>query len=138
GGLLGEEPVVQRHDADPLRSFQREGPLAGSTMSVLRVREYRVRGEWSPVSGRVQLQVAGVLPDLHAGDEVEAVGRLQEPEGPANPGERDYAAALREQGSRAVLRGRHGPHGGTRREGGGGGAGGEGGSGAGVCERSRM
>jgi competence protein ComEC len=118
-GLLDEEPVVQRHDADPLRSFQREGPLAGSTMSVLRVREYRVRGEWRTVSGRVQLQVAGVLPDLHAGDEVEAVGRLQEPEGPANPGERDYAAALREQGIRAVLRVQHGPDGVTRLERGG-------------------
>ncbi|MBI1916052.1 MAG: ComEC/Rec2 family competence protein [Planctomycetes bacterium] len=115
-GFLDAEPVVQRPEADPLRSFEREGPNAGSTMSVLRVSEYRLRGEWMPVSGRAQLLVAGVLPNLHTGDEVEVVGRLQEPEGPANPGERDFASELREQGIRAVLRVQKGPDGVTRLE----------------------
>src|SRR5207237_5072578 len=113
------EPVVQRSESDPLRSFENKGRNAGSTVSVLRVSEYRLRDEWVPVSGRAQLQVAGALSGLHAGDEVEVVGRLQEPEGPANPGERDYAAELREQGIRAVLRVQKGPDGVTRLERGG-------------------
>src|SRR5205823_4311013 len=113
-GFLDAEPVVQRPESDPLRSFEREGTNTGSTMSVLRVTEYHLRGEWVSVSGRTQLQVAGALDGLHAGDEVEVVGRLQEPEGPANPGERDYATELREQGTRAVLRVQKGPDGVTR------------------------
>src|SRR5262249_34990564 len=84
---------------------------SGSTMSILCVSECRLRGEWVPVSGRAQLQVAGKLTGLHAGDEVEIVGRLQEPQGPANPGERDYARELREQGIRAVLQVRTGADG---------------------------
>src|SRR5438094_851647 len=118
-GFLDAEPIVQRQEPDPLRSFEPKGPNTGSTMSVLRVAEYHLRDEWVPVSGRAQLQVAGALPNLHAGDEVEVVGRLQEPAGPANPGERDYAAELREQGIRAVLRVQKGPDGVTRLEPGG-------------------
>src|SRR5262249_17966669 len=40
---------------------------------------------------------------LHVGDEIEAVGRLRTPQGPANPGELDYEANLRDQRVRAVL-----------------------------------
>jgi competence protein ComEC len=118
-GYLDAEPVTQRPESDPLRSFERQGINAGSTMSVLYVSGYRLRDEWLPVSGRAQLQVTGTLTGMHAGDEVEVVGRLEEPEGPANPGERDYAADLREQGIRAVLRVLKGPDGVTRLERGG-------------------
>src|SRR4051812_12309196 len=50
-GFLDAEPVVQRPESDPLRSFESKGLNAGSTVSVLRVTEYHLRGEWVSVSG---------------------------------------------------------------------------------------
>src|SRR5262249_5176178 len=63
-----------------------------------------------PVSGRVSLVVAGRLPpSWHVGDEVEASGWLEASQGPANPGESDGAALLRDQRIRALLRVRSAP-----------------------------
>ena len=71
---------------------------------MLRVRARRDRTDWLPASGRVRLLIAGTpVEPLHVGDEVEAVGRLVAPPGPANPGEFDYAAHLRDQHVRSML-----------------------------------
>ena len=47
--------------------------------------------------------IAGPPLDLHAGDEVEVVGRLSLIHGPANPGEADASAAWRDRGVRCQL-----------------------------------
>jgi competence protein ComEC len=99
-GTLDEEPLhTPASPHDPLRTLDRPE----STTGVLRVTHLRLRDDWVEVSGRVRLLVTGSLDGLHAGDEVEAVGRLSLAHGPANPGEFDYAGFLRDQGIRAQL-----------------------------------
>lgn len=114
-GKVVEEPTInwQVH-GDPLESMDRPDP----TVSVLEVTKLKQREEWRPVSGRARLVVGDHLTSLHAGDEVEVVGRLTAPKGPANPGEFDYAASLRDQRIRAQVVVRKTPEGITRLSGG--------------------
>ncbi|MBL8798959.1 MAG: ComEC/Rec2 family competence protein [Planctomycetia bacterium] len=99
-GVLVAEPVFHRQpSADPLRAM----PRPSSSVGVLQVTAYQTTEAWVPVSGRVRLVVEGPLFAFHAGDELEAVGRLSAPHGPANPGEADLAAPLRDRRIRAVL-----------------------------------
>jgi competence protein ComEC len=91
-GVLDDEPLVHYHDPTPLVSL----PRSDLTYAVLAA-TYLKDDDWRPVSGRVQVVVRGPLEGLHVGDEVEVVGLLSRPRPPANPGEDDYAAALREQ-----------------------------------------
>jgi competence protein ComEC len=99
-GRVDEEPrYTPESPADPLRGR----PRMESASIVLRVTALSHRGEWARVSGRVRLFVSGKVPELHIGDEVEAVGRLVRIDGPGNPGEFDYAAYSRDQGVRATL-----------------------------------
>lgn len=99
-GFLDEEPLRLPAPAhDPLRSLDR--PATSTT--TLHVTALAERDGWVPASGRVRLTVGGPAEGFHAGDEVEAVGRLSAPRGPSNPGEFDYAGFLRDQGVRGVL-----------------------------------
>ncbi len=99
-GILADEPAISYQPInDPLRSMPRADP----TQSILQVSELHDGTDWRPVSGRARLIVVGRLPDLHVGDEVEVSGRLRGPQGPANPGEFDHEAHLRDQRIRAVL-----------------------------------
>lgn len=98
-GVLDEEPFLEPASPDPLRSFAR----GDHTTAVLRVTLRHTRDSWQAIGGRVRLSVGGRLPQLHVGDEVEVVGLLSLPEGPANPGEMDYAAFFHEQGISALL-----------------------------------
>jgi competence protein ComEC len=99
-GVLAEEPTINhRPPQSPLESIRRED----QTLAVLDVSALRQRDDWQSVTGRARLVVAGHLTGVHAGDEVEAVGRLAAPRGPANPGERDATALLRDQRIRAEL-----------------------------------
>jgi competence protein ComEC len=98
-GILDEEPLHTPPQPDPLRSIE-----AGvSSTTVLRATALRRGDDWECISGRVHLMISGSALDLHAGDEVEAVGRLSLIHGPANPGEADAAAAWRDKGVRAQL-----------------------------------
>jgi competence protein ComEC len=99
-GFLDDEPLrLPAPPHDPLRSIDR--PATSTT--TLRVTAVAERDEWVPASGRVRLTVGGPVEGFHAGDEVEAVGRLSALHGPSNPGEFDYAGFLRDQGVRGVL-----------------------------------
>jgi competence protein ComEC len=99
-GVLESEPtIVWRVRNDPLRSFER----SDSTRAVFRARRLKQRDDWQLVSGLAQLTVYGHLKGVHVGDEVEIVGRLLAPQGPANPGEFDYASFLQDQGIRALV-----------------------------------
>src|SRR5207244_1699821 len=76
---------------------------AEATVGVLRVHSYHRLGGWTSVSGRVELVIAGPVADLHAGDRVEVVGRILAPSKPANPGEADRSAQLRDDGISAIV-----------------------------------
>lgn len=104
-GVLEEEPRIQwQPPQSELQSIPRpDAELADSTVAVIRVSHLRREDDWLPVSGRAQLSVAGHPDGLHIGDEMEVVGRLSAPHGPANPGEFDYAAHLLDQRIRAQL-----------------------------------
>jgi competence protein ComEC len=93
-GVLDEEPFLHKPAPQPaLRSIRASEP----TMCVLRVTDLYGDGAWRPASGRAQLIIDGRTNDLHVGDEVELVGRLRRPHGPANPGEADAAERLRDR-----------------------------------------
>ena len=96
-GFLDEEPLHSPARPDPLRSIE----AGESTTTVLRATALRQGNDWTTVSGRIRLMISGTALDLHAGDEVEAVGRLSLIHGPANPGEADMAAHWRNRGVRA-------------------------------------
>ena len=106
-GVLDEEPHRIPAVSDPLRSTE----LPEHTTTILRATHLRDRDEWKEVSGRVLLSAAGALPDLHVGDEVEVTGRLSQLFEPANPGEFDVAALLRDQGVHCRLEARKTPTG---------------------------
>lgn len=99
-GVLDEEPMVRNRLRDELLFHYRQGTEA--TTAVLRVSELRTREGWVSLSGKVQVR-CGPLADLHAGDEVEAVGRLEAVSKPENPGEADWGTKLGDEGIRAVL-----------------------------------
>jgi competence protein ComEC len=93
-GVLDEEPAINPVlPHDPLRTIDRRI----TTRTVLRVTSVRQRAGWMSASGRAALTVAGTLHKVHVGDQVEVVGRLLAPRTPSNPGEKDYAAFLRDQ-----------------------------------------
>ncbi len=110
-GVIDEEPtIVWRVRGDPLQSFAGPDP----TFAVLRAEATFLNEAWHPVSGRARLVVGEHLEGLHIGDEVEVVGWLEAPSGPANPGGADPAAQLRDQRIRAVVRVRQTPDAVTR------------------------
>ncbi len=100
-GRVESSPQVQASDATELRTL----PARSTTRFVLgvRLRQDLARHAWLPARGLVQVHVVGQRTDFTVGDEVEVLGRLVLPEGPANPGELDYAGLLRDQGITAVL-----------------------------------
>jgi competence protein ComEC len=99
-GVLDEEPAtVAQPLHDPWISVNRSEP----TLAVLHVSHLKQAEDWMPVSGRAQLAISAPLAGLHVGDEIEVVGRLTAPHGPANPGEADRLALLRDQRIRAEL-----------------------------------
>jgi competence protein ComEC len=99
-GVLDEEPAIM--PAGPVDALQTL-PRGEQTLSVVRVHQLQQGHDWLTVSGRVRLIVAGRLEGMHVGDAVEIAGRLSTPSRPANPGEADVAANLRDQRIRAML-----------------------------------
>jgi competence protein ComEC len=99
-GVLDEEPLRLRHAP---RKELLSVPHADPTVAVLAVTRLEEDDNWLPVSGRASLRVEGPLEGLHAGDEVDVLGLLSAPQGPANPGEFDEAAHLRDRGIRATV-----------------------------------
>jgi competence protein ComEC len=99
-GVIVEEPFIRR--PAPLLAL-RSIRLAEPTLCVIQVTDLYGGGAWTPTSGRAQLIIDGRPDDLHVGDEVELVGRLRRPHGPANPGEADSAERLRDRRIRAQI-----------------------------------
>ncbi len=103
-GRLADEPDrIRAPRRDPLMTVQR----AATSTGVLDVTEIDGVDGWRPASGRLRLSVEGWFDDVHCGDTVEIVGRLIRPDGPHNPGERDYRAFLLDRRITAELRVKH-------------------------------
>jgi competence protein ComEC len=98
-GQLDDEPAYMPAVHGPLLVRDQESYAA----TVLRVTHWKQRGEWEEITGRVRLMMPGTVTGVHVGDTVEVVGRLSLLHGPANPGEPEPAAYLRDQGVRAQI-----------------------------------
>lgn len=108
-GVLTDDPTGRfDRTPDPLAPVRRRRDAVTLRATGVQTRD----GGWAIASGLARLSVereaesaAGDPPlgGLHAGDTVEVVARLTRPMTPGNPGERDYAAYLRDQGVRAEL-----------------------------------
>ncbi len=107
-GVLVDDPAGRfDRTPDPLAPVRRRRDAV-----TVRVSHVRGRDGWAAAGGLARLGVqreadapaaAAPLAGLLAGDEVEVVARLSVPATPGNPGERDYAAYLRDQGVHAEL-----------------------------------
>ncbi|HEV8058962.1 MAG TPA: DNA internalization-related competence protein ComEC/Rec2 [Gemmataceae bacterium] len=96
-GIIEQEPInVQQSSQDDLRTQ----PAGIRYRSVLRVAYRRDDDGWKPSRGKADLSVLAPMEDIHRGDEVEIVGRLQAFSPPMNPGESDRT-------TRAFARGIH-------------------------------
>jgi competence protein ComEC len=101
-GVIESQPVVAKGTGpDPLRNF----PRKDATRFLLRVSAAQdlASRTWHPASGLVEVRVGGAAAEVSLGDAVEMPGRLALPEGPANPGEFDYATYLRDRQVSALL-----------------------------------
>ena len=99
-GTVDTEPnYVPGSGEDPLRSF----PTSASTRFVLNVSHLKTTVDWLKVSGLAQVILEAKIHPVHVGDQVEMVGRMFRPHAPANPGEFDYPALLRDQGIGTVV-----------------------------------
>lgn len=103
-GTFDEEPTTYRHSKNNALVSR---PQSDFTSTDLNVTAIEMGSSWIESSGKVRLNVAGMLPDLHVGDEIEATGWLSRPSGPLNPGERDFAERARDQRIRADFRVQH-------------------------------
>jgi competence protein ComEC len=99
-GVVDSEPLlVKRGGNDDLRSFASKD---GGRL-ILAVTAIKQEIDWQIASGLALIHVTHPVSDVHVGDNVEIAGRLHSPDAPANPGEFDYSAFLRDQRIRAVV-----------------------------------
>ncbi len=99
-GVVDSEPAfLAAKTNEPLRAF----PGIDTTRFVLRTTHLYTPDGWQPTTGRTQVTVQGRADTGHPGDLIEVVGQLSLPPAPANPGEFDYAAYLRDQGIGTAL-----------------------------------
>lgn len=108
-GVLDDEPQVHLLPKDDPLIISRRRPEEEAVFTIvpLGVSHIKVRGAWQKASGRVEMLTGERLTDLHAGDNIEVLGRLEPLNGPENPGEFDRAAMLRDEGVRGLLRVQH-------------------------------
>ncbi len=98
-GTIHSESALVPVDRDPLRFV----PAQDAVHFVLAVDETDLPGDWSRMSGLVQVTVPGRDLNRHVGDRVNVIGNLARPESRANPSDFDYEAHLRNQGIATVL-----------------------------------
>ncbi len=100
-GVITQRPIVSQADGN---ESPRGGRSRTRTTFVIRCRQLRDGDKWVEVTGLVRVDIASEVSGLRIGDEVQLIGRLALPFPPGNVGEFDFAAMLRRQGIRAVLR----------------------------------
>ncbi len=93
--------IIPADELQSLRSFDRPARTVFD-LRVLKIHRSS-SSEWKSATGQVRVSVQGELDTLNIGNVVEIVGRLRLPEKPANPGERDFTLALRDQGISALV-----------------------------------
>ena len=100
-GVLAQRPISSH--ADGIES-PRFGSARSRTTLTIRCRQLRDGDQWIDVSGLARIDIASEVSHLRIGDEVECIGRMALPFPPGNVGEFDFAAMLRRQGIRVVMR----------------------------------
>lgn len=94
-GVVDGPPWLRAYDAGAFGPFNWEPP---ATLFPLRVETIVVRGVPTPAHGHLLVRIAKADPRVHEGQRVRCTGWLSTIDGPLNPGDRDYAAALAERG----------------------------------------
>ena len=100
-GVITQRPIVSHSDG---RDSPRSGRSLTRTTFVIRCRQLRDGEKWIDVTGLVRVDITSEVSELRVGDEVQLTGRMALPFPTGNIGEFDFAAMLRRQGIRAVLR----------------------------------
>lgn len=100
-GAVTEPPLIKRKNDDPFNSGY---PQQDVTILTLRCRSLQDGTRFVPVTGKVQVRIAGNLPDLKAADEIEVFGWGSRPSAPANIGDFDYREYLKQQQIHVAVR----------------------------------
>lgn len=95
---------MPRYRPCPPQDARRFFPVSERTFFTLKAARIRDGADWISVSGKVSVIVDDDAQHLHIGDSVQIFGSLARPMNPQNPGDYDYAAALRSYGILCVLR----------------------------------
>jgi competence protein ComEC len=80
------------------------GEVGWQTLTVLRVFEIRIGGQWSPASLLIPLTINGKLSGYYPGDAIELYGQWRLPSKPSNPGQFNQSRRYAEQGYSAQAR----------------------------------
>ncbi|MEM1209107.1 MAG: ComEC/Rec2 family competence protein [Planctomycetota bacterium] len=99
-GRVIDEPAVVRSQRGALGRFSYEPPVTRFELAITAI---ATDAGWQTASGRVRVRVEEAEPRLSNGDRVELLGWLSGFGGVRNPGEFDYAAAMRARGVGGVL-----------------------------------
>lgn len=99
GVILTPPRVEEPLDASEARAYETEP----RTRFLLRVSEVDLGGGWIATAGRVRVAIGAAALHVAAGDSVEVLGHLYAIRGPRNPGEYDWAARARREGTPAGM-----------------------------------
>jgi competence protein ComEC len=95
--------ILEIHDETPIDTPLRSRPMGTQTVLSLKVQEVQHGNDWTKAVGRVKAWISEKAPRLEVGAQVELLGMLRRPQGPANPGEADTARYFRDQGVGALV-----------------------------------
>ncbi len=87
-GLILTEPYINKNQNWKFARFKPGDP---SSSFYLRITEVEATNGWTKAAGTIRLYVSGPVPDLKAGDYIQAYCRLDRFDPPANPGQFDTA-----------------------------------------------
>lgn len=73
------------------------------TMTTLSCWEFQTESGPKQVTGQVRMSIAGLLPEMNAGDVISVLGKLRQPADPLNPSDFDYRTWLKSRGVSALF-----------------------------------
>lgn len=112
-GPSGWKPVACRAQIDASLRYRKAslpggnlemGEVDWQTITVLRVNQIRVGGQWTASSMLVPISIDGKITGLYPGDAVEVYGQWKLPSKPSNPGQFNQAKRFAELGYAAQAR----------------------------------
>ena len=112
-GTAPWNPIACRGNVDSSLRFRKAtipggntdlGEVGWQTLTVMRVFEIRIGGQWSPASLLMPLTIDGKLSGYYPGDAIELYGQWRLPSKPSNPGQFNQSRRYAEQGYAAQAR----------------------------------